>query len=109
MYEMAGVNISPTIGDHSTANGTAETKHRTVWRQLQGVGIDQHKWLDRLDDGHVNAGGDLERARVRRRRGADRAAGKRQPQHLEEGAARFWQRVCVGARAGQALRILRWP
>ena len=34
--------------DHSTANGTAETKHRTVWRQLQGVGIDQHKWLDRL-------------------------------------------------------------
>jgi hypothetical protein len=48
IYTLNGSRMTQTSGYRSTSNGKVERLHRIVWRLLQGNGLDQHKWLDRL-------------------------------------------------------------
>ena len=45
---LAGCRETQTMSHHSTANGKVERIHRIIWRLLEGLGLDQHKWIDRL-------------------------------------------------------------
>ena len=45
---MAGCRISHNSGGRSLANGKVERIHQVVWRLLEGVGLDQHKWVLRI-------------------------------------------------------------
>ena len=48
IYELSGCRISHNSGGRSLANGKVERIHQVVWRLLEGVGLDQHKWVLRI-------------------------------------------------------------
>jgi hypothetical protein len=45
---LTGCRQTPNSGGRSTANGKIERIHRVLWSLLEGVGLDQKKWIDRL-------------------------------------------------------------
>ena len=48
IYELNGCRVQHTSGGRSTANAKIERVHRIVWRLLEGIGLEQHRWLERL-------------------------------------------------------------
>ena len=48
LMTLTGARLTHTSGGRSTSNGKIERIHRYLWRLLEGVGLEQERWVDRL-------------------------------------------------------------